>query len=95
MQKPAPTMRDLTKYFAVSYLSLILAIATIEVSEKLALALVCIGVISGLLYYVTLATMATNLKRNPIYWVGGSIIFAPLGPILAYLNMWRLSSKSN
>jgi hypothetical protein len=95
MQTQAPTMRDLTKYFAASYLSLFSGFALRSFSEKLALGVVCIGCISVILYFVTLASMAKNLKRSPIYWVGGAIIFAPLGPILAYLNMWRVSSKQS
>ena len=48
----------------------------------------------GFMFYVTLGSLVVRLKRSVIVWVGGSVVFAPIGPFIAYFNMRRLVKKT-
>lgn len=87
--------RRLSWSFGVSLLSIVVFIVLshekqFDAVPGLGKITVLVPAISAVAFYTFLGILAAKLKRSPIVWVGATFVFNPIGPFIAYGNMWRL-----
>lgn len=92
-------LRRLSWSFAASLLSFV-AVVVFAFNKHLVISLGpaafvvwIILIVSGISFYVFLGILAVRMKRSPIVWVGTTFVFTPIGPFVAYYDMWRLVRK--
>ncbi len=97
---PQDCKKAFQRFSIAFYLSLIASFFTMVLStassllpiSRLFLA-VCVTVlcISGVTFYFYVGKLAATLGESPIVWVGGSIVTAPIGPIVVFFVMKRFA----
>jgi len=78
------------------YLILIIigVIAPSKEITPLEVILILLSVAAGLTFYISIGTLAAQIGRSWIIWVGLPIITAPIGPIIAFFWMRNLAKKA-
>ena len=50
--------------------------------------------INGLTYLIMLGILATQARKNPIFWVAGTMAFSIVGVLVSYINMRAIATEN-